>query len=103
MNKRKVLMFVIGSVGAIGIFLPYVETIIYKEIPSLFIIIGTMLVMASKYLRQFFHRGDIIQKKFEKLTEENKTKVFNYVIEIEKEQKMKLSVSNKDKEKITIK
>ncbi len=81
--KNKFLMIISTIIGFIGIILPYVEIITNQITISGYVITGSAMVLCAEAIRKCFHRGDQLQKIFEKLPEENKTKLFNYAKELE--------------------
>lgn len=101
MKNKKMIMIIAGIIGAIGLFLPYTEIIILKQKISIIEILGISLYGIGVYIRKkYHHRGDEIKKIFENSTEENKTKIYNYVKEIEEKQKMELNVNIENKKEL---
>lgn len=89
MKNKKILAWTTGIIGAIGIFLPYIDILTKKSEITFFMLLGTGLVLISGILRSLYHRGDEIEKTFEKASEKGKDKIYNIAIEVKKEEKIK--------------
>lgn len=84
MKNKKIAITITGIIGAIGIFLPYIERLINGEFTFCYFISAILVGMSITLRRLLNHRNDEIKKIFENATEENKEKLYNYAKEIEK-------------------